>query len=295
MNITNKFGVPETLVKLANLNEYKKSSDYSVTEIISPPRIQRLRKKYGNRLQTDVSDLLWQMMGTALHNVAEKSQVKNHINEERIKLKIDNVTLSGAIDVQVISNNQVRLIDYKFCSVYSVMDIKPEWETQLNIYGWMVNKVKGLDIEGLQICAMLRDWSRAKAKFSSDYPESTIKVLDVPVWSLDKTESYIKERINLHQKSKFLSDIGDDLPLCTDQERWKKPEKYAVMKKGGKKAVKLFEIKSLADEFANVKNEKTGGFYVEHRVSEPVRCSGNYCGVSEWCSQYSKENTQGNA
>ena len=295
MNITNKFGVPETLVKLANLNEYKKSSDYSVTEIISPPRIQRLRKKYGNRLQTDVSDLLWQMMGTALHNVAEKSQVKNHINEERIKLKIDNVTLSGAIDVQVISNNQVRLIDYKFCSVYSVLDIKPEWETQLNIYGWMINKVKGLDIEGLQICAMLRDWSRAKAKFSSDYPESTIKVLDVPVWSLDKTESYIKERINLHQKSKFLSDIGDDLPLCTDEERWKKPEKYAVMKKGGKKAVKLFEIKSLADEFANVKNEKTGGFYVEHRVSEPVRCSGNYCGVSEWCSQYSKENTQSNA
>ena len=47
MKITNKFNVPETLVALATRDYYTKGkSDYSVTEIISPPRIQRLRRKH---------------------------------------------------------------------------------------------------------------------------------------------------------------------------------------------------------------------------------------------------------
>lgn len=289
MKITNKHNVPETLVQLTKSSDYRKNADYSVTEIISPPRIQRLRKRYFSRLQTDVSDLLWQMMGTALHNVAEKSEVANHINEERLTLEIDNVTLSGAIDVQSISKKSVKVIDYKFCSVWSVLDIKPDWETQLNIYGWLIHKVKGLDIEGLQICAMLRDWTRSKVKFTQDYPTAPIKMLDIPKWDFKKTEEYVKERIYLHKQSKFLADIGEELPLCTNEERWKKCDKYAVVKTGGKRAVKLFDKKELAEFFAGEKNEKSGGFYVEKRIAEPIRCIGNYCGVAEWCTQYNEE------
>ena len=71
-------------------------------------------------MQTDVSDMLWQMVGTAIHDVAERSVVKNHINEERLKVEIDEVTLSGAIDVQIVSGKKVKILDYKFCGVYSV-------------------------------------------------------------------------------------------------------------------------------------------------------------------------------
>ena len=139
MKITNNYNLPRTLVALAQRDEYSKGdSDYSVTEIISPPRIQCLRRKYRNKLKSDVSDMLWSMMGTALHSIAEKSKVKHHINEERLKVEIQNVTLSGAIDIQKISQKKVEIIDYKFCGVYSVQKPKPEWEAQLNIYGWLV-------------------------------------------------------------------------------------------------------------------------------------------------------------
>ena len=111
MKITNKFGVPETLVALAQRDSYSKGkSDFSVTEIISPPRVQLLRRKHWKQMETDVSDMLWSMMGTALHVVAERSQVDNHTNEERLYVEMDGVVLSGAIDLQ--HENQYLKIMY---------------------------------------------------------------------------------------------------------------------------------------------------------------------------------------
>ena len=85
MKITNRFGVPDTLLALANRDYYSKGkSDYSVTEIISPPRIQRLRKQHWEEMEQDVSDMLWALLGSALHVVAERSEVADHTNEERL-------------------------------------------------------------------------------------------------------------------------------------------------------------------------------------------------------------------
>ncbi|NBS70317.1 hypothetical protein EBT31_15605, partial [bacterium] len=97
MQITNKFGVPETLVTLATKQYYSKgASQYSVTELLSPPRVRRLRERYDPEIVTDVSDMLWQMLGSALHVVMERGQTKGHITEERIFVDIDGVTISGA-------------------------------------------------------------------------------------------------------------------------------------------------------------------------------------------------------
>jgi hypothetical protein len=53
MKITNKFGVPETLMALANRDFYSKGkAEYSVTEIISSPRIKasgQALARYGAR------------------------------------------------------------------------------------------------------------------------------------------------------------------------------------------------------------------------------------------------------
>ena len=83
MKITNNFNVPETLLALAKKDFYTKgSADFSVTEIISPPRIQRLRRRHWDEMEQDVADMLWMLLGTALHVVAERSEVDNHTNEE---------------------------------------------------------------------------------------------------------------------------------------------------------------------------------------------------------------------
>ena len=47
MKITNKYGVPDNLVTLASREYYTKGkSQYSVTELLSPPRVKRLREKH---------------------------------------------------------------------------------------------------------------------------------------------------------------------------------------------------------------------------------------------------------
>ena len=286
MKITNHFNVPEPLVALARKEYYSKGkADYSVTEIMSPPRIQRLKRKHWDDMEQDVTDMLWSMLGSALHVVAERSEVVDHLNEERLFMEVDGVTLSGSIDLQQHVKGGVALKDYKFTSVWAVMNDKPEWEQQLNVYAWMVHKIKGLSIKGLQICAILRDWSTRKAQTESGYPQAQIQMVDIPVWSFDKTEKYVHERIELHKESKVQADWDEELPECTDEERWMRTTTYAVKKEGRKSAVRVFDSEEDAVKLIEESEDKKK-LSVEVRKGEPVRCTGNYCGVNKWCSQY---------
>ena len=289
MKITNKFNVPETLVALATRDYYTKGkSDYSVTEIISPPRIQRLRRKHFEEIEQDVSDMLWMLLGTALHVVAERSEVSGHTNEERLSAGINGIILSGAIDLQKDDEDGVTITDYKFTSAWALMNDKPEWEQQQNIYKYLVERVKKKPVKGLKICALIRDWSRRDAQNKPDYPQAPIQVIDIPMWTFDRTEAFIKERVEMHRDSKVSADWGDELPLCSEEERWVKQTTYAVKKDGRKTAIRVFDTQDEADDLLKEMPEKDKGF-IEIRKGEAVRCTGNFCGVSQWCNQYQNE------
>jgi hypothetical protein len=290
LKITNKHNVPETLVALASRDYYSKGkSDYSVTEIISPPRIQRLRRLHHEEMEQDVSDMLWQLLGSALHVVAERGVAEGHITEERLIAEVDGVKLSGAIDIQKVESDGVTITDYKFTSAWALRQDKPEWEAQQNIYAWLVETVKGQKVKGIQICALVRDWSRREASVKPSYPQAPIQVLELPLWDSSYTEQYIKERIEAHRMSKVQADWGDELPPCSDDERWVRETKYAVMREGRKTAIRVLDTQHEADELA-IKEKG----YVEVRKGEAIRCTGNFCGVAQWCSQYqrSQENQE---
>ena len=292
MKITNKFGVPETLVALASRDYYSKgSSDYSVTEIISPPRIQRLRRKHFEEIEQDVSDMIWMLLGTALHVVAERSEVSGHTNEERLSAGINGVILSGAIDLQKDEDDGITITDYKFTSAWALMNDKPEWEQQQNIYKYLVERVKKKPVKGLKICALIRDWSRRDAQNKPDYPQAPIQIVDIPMWTFDRTEAFIKERIEMHRDSKVNADWNEELPPCTDEERLVRPTTYAVKKEGRKTAIRVFEEQGEAEALLKEMPEKDKGF-IEIRKGEAVRCTGNFCGVSQWCSQFQNEKEQ---
>jgi len=290
LKVTNKHNVPETLVALATRDYYSKGkADYSVTEIISPPRIQRLRRQHHEEMEQDVSDMLWQLLGSALHVVAERGVADNHITEERIIADIGDVKLSGAIDIQRVTDEGIIITDYKFTSAWALRQDKPEWEAQQNIYAWLVEKVKGQKVIGVQICALIRDWSRREASVKADYPQAPIQVLELPLWPLEKTEAYIKERIDAHRMSKVQADWGDELPPCTDDDRWVRETKFAVKREGRKTAIRVFDTQHEADELAVKENG-----YVEVRKGEAIRCTGNFCGVAQWCSQYQQSLKEAN-
>jgi hypothetical protein len=286
LKITNKHNLPETFVALASRDYYTKGqADYSVTEIISPPRVQRLRRKHYAEMEQDVADMLWMLLGTALHVVAERSEVDHHTNEERLMVGINEVVLSGAIDLQKDEDDGITVIDYKFTSVWSLMHDKPDWEYQQNIYKYLVERVKKKPVKALKICAMLRDWSRMEASIKPDYPQAPIQMVDIPMWDYDRTEKFIEQRIELHRDSKVSADWDEELPLCTDEERWMRTTKYAVKKEGRKTAVRVYDTEQEAQDLLKEMPEKDKGF-IEIRKGESVRCTGNFCGVSQWCSQY---------
>ena len=282
MKITNKHGVPETLVALASRNYYSKGkSDYSVTEIISPPQIQVLRRRHWEEMEQDVSEMLWSLLGSALHVVAERGQAEGHITEQRLAVAVDDVLLSGAIDLQHDDGEEITITDYKFTSAWALRQDKFEWEAQQNIYAWLVWKAKGRPVKSVRICALVRDWSRREAQIKPDYPQAPIQVIELPLWPLEKTEAYIRERIDLHREAKVRGDWGEDLPPCTEDDRWIRETSYAVKKEGRKTAVRVFDN----EDAAKVLADEVKGF-VEIRKGEAVRCTGNFCGVNQWCKQY---------
>jgi len=280
MKITNNWNVPETLMTLATTEYYSKgASQYSVTELMSPPRIRRLREQYGDKVVQDVSDNLWQLLGSALHVVMERGITEGYIQEERLFINVDEIAISGQIDLQKETPDGIVIIDYKFTSAWAVMQDKVEWEQQLNVYKWLVEKVKKRKVVGLQICAFIRDFSRHEKK--EGYPKAPIHMVDIPMWDAVKTETYVRDRLEQHRNAKMFQDFGEELPLCSDEDRWMRETVYAVKREGRKTAIKLFKSIEEATELA----EKEKG-YVETRKGEPVRCTGNYCGVAQWCNQY---------
>ena len=283
MQVTNVHNLPEPLVTLARREYYSKgAAQYSVTEIMSPPKIRRMREKYDDQIVTDVSSMLWSLLGSALHVVMERGETSGWIKEERLFAEVDGVSISGAIDLQEEGEAGITIYDYKFTSAWAVMQEKEEWIQQLNIYKWLVETVKQRKVVGLKICAMVRDYS--KHDLREAYPAAPICVVDIPLWDSVKTEMYIRERLEMHRESKMRADFEEDLQNCSNEERWMSETTFAVKREGRKTAIRVFKTIEEATDLA----EKEKG-YVETRLGEPRRCTGDFCGVSQWCAQYQGE------
>ena len=283
MKITNKQGLPAPLVALLARDFYTKgASQYSVTELMSPPKIRRMREQYDEEMEVDATKLIASQLGTFMHARLEKKSVDGYTNEERIFHSIDGITISGAVDLQEHTDNGIVIIDYKFVKAWSVMQTKDDWVTQLNIYKWLVETVKRKKVVGLKICALVRDFNRHDRK--EGYPASPICMVDVPMWDSVKTEMYIRERLEMHREAKMRADFEEELQNCSNEERWMSETTYAVKREGRKTAIRVFKTIEEATELA----EKEKG-YVETRLGEPRRCVGNFCGVAQWCAQYQGE------
>jgi hypothetical protein len=283
MKITNKQGLPGPLVALLSRNYYSKgASQYSVTELMSSPKIKRLREQFDDEMEIDVTKMIASQLGTFMHGKLEAKEVEGYLNEERIFAEVDGITISGAIDLQKEVDGGVVIIDYKFVKAWSVMQNKTEWTTQLNIYKWLVETVKRKKVVGLQICAIIKDYSAHDTK--ENYPEAEAIMIDVPMWDSVTTEAYVRDRLEMHRNAKVDHDFGDELQACTDEERWMSETIYAVKREGRKTAIRVFKSIEEATELA----EKEKG-YVETRKGEYRRCVGDFCGVSAWCKQYQGE------
>ena len=298
MKITNKFGMPKPFVDFARNDKYSKGkADISVTTLIDSPRIRVLKEQHHDKIEVDAVDMIWSLFGTAVHSVLENAEeTENDITEERLYSEIDGWVLSGAVDRQEMSNNQINIIDYKVTSVWSVIYGKPEWENQLNCYAYLVddkNAFKESNVTSLKICAILRDWNRRDSERKENYPKAPIVFVDIPLWSFEDRLKYIKERMTLHQEAQIMFDVYGNINSCVDKDMWKKEDTWAVKKKGQKRAIRVLDSYQEAVDYVKWHSEtdkayvpkKKETYEIELRVGEYTRC-GNYCSVADFCNQY---------
>jgi hypothetical protein len=283
MKLTNKYGIPQTFMNVLERPTYSKGKAHiSATQLLNSPKIVALTRKFDDQIEQDASEMVWSIFGSAVHNVLEHGKDDNHLVEERIHAEFDGWHITGAVDLQILNPDGVDVRDYKTTSVWAAMNEKPEWEDQLNVYAWLVEKVKKVPVTSLGIVAILRDWKERESKQKEGYPEAPIKELPIKLWSMEERTAYIESRIALHSSCDFALETDGDLPDCTPAEMWEKPTTWAIKKKGGVRAFKVYETEEHAKEaIANM--DKV--YEIEVRKGERTRCE-NYCPVSPYCQQY---------
>jgi len=283
MKLTNRHSLPESIINVLKRPEYSKGKAHlSVTQLLNSPKIVALTSKFYDQLEQDASEMVWSLFGTAIHKVLEHGKDDHHVVEQRLHTEVDGWKISGAIDLQVINENGVDIRDYKTTSAWAVMNEKIEWEYQLNMYAYLVEKVKKTPVTSVGIVAIIRDWSRRDAASKEDYPQAPIKEIPIKLWPFEEREAFVMSRVHKHAECDFAIETDDHLPDCTSEEMWETQATWAVKKTGGVRAKSVHQ----SEEEAQIALEALGkGYEIEHRPGERRRCA-NFCQVNQYCQQY---------
>ena len=281
MKITNKHGLPDAILKAVQNDSYRKGdSDYSISELIKPPRKLQLTKKHWDEIEEDVSDLIWSLFGQAVHHIAERANVSG-IVERRLFYEVHGKKISGQMDYYDPSTG--ILTDYKTATVskFSFNDFK-EWEQQQNCYAQLL-RWNGDKVTKLQILGLVRDHRPKEAEtaksFNKPYPGKA-EMITLPLWDDKTAVDFIALRVRIHEAAKLA------LPECTPEERWARPNSYAIKKKNQKNAVaghSNYVNLETAEDMVDVLGRTL--HYVEHRPGKNIRCSG-YCSAAPFCDQF---------
>lgn len=279
MKYTNHHGLPEVIVRAVTNDPYTKgASDYSVTELLKPPRQAALQLKHRDEITEDVSDRIWSLFGQLGHTLLERAGSKNEITERRFFGKFPSCVISAQVDSLSLENGV--LSDWKFTSSYSFKyngTDKPEWIAQLNMQLELL-RMNGLDAKTLQIGAILRDWSKLQAGREPDYPQKSVIAVPIEIWDRKKTVAFMADRVAMHSFART-----NKLPDCSKEDRWARDTKWALMVKGKVRATKLFATKAECELAMDYVKDS----YIEERPGVNVRCE-SYCSVSKYCDQYQK-------
>ena len=286
MNFSNKSGLPPYIadvLKTAYLTDGydapKGEKVISVTTLIGPAQKRVLERQYSADLSVDVLDTIPALLGQALHHILERAGnvAPTAIPEERLATLHDGWTISGKSDLYETKDH--ILIDYKNSSVWTYIFGKKEWEQQLNVLAW-IRKRNGQPVKGLAIVLFCGDWRRNEAKKNPDYPARVVNI-PIPLWTMDEATSYVDARLRLHRQASDGETVS-----CSDEERWAKPDSWAVVKDGNKRAA------SVHSSEAEAASALRGGYHIEKRQGESVRCNG-YClaGTAGVCPQWNADPT----
>jgi len=280
MNYTNKNNLPQVLVDVLTKDFYDyipDENEYTASELINPPKITILKRRHRDEMTVDVSDLFYRVWGNLMHQWLQSFSENESLKEERLKVEIGGYIVSGKPDLYF---NKI-LDDYKLTSIWTYIykSRMNEWTQQLNVYAYLLQDA-GFPPEKLEILAMFRDWTKSKKEHTKGCPNQS-ETIEIPLWDPKDTEDWIAQRLQALAIAERLND--DEIPPCSEKDRWQTETVYAVMKEGRKSSVKNCETEREAEALVT---EKGNGYSVQPRPGICKRCCPEYCDVTPFCNFY---------
>ena len=278
MTITNNLNLPHGLVAAVSPKRHNEPGSLSATTLLKGVKEIILTERHWDEMTDDAANRVWAVFGTAVHALLEQEGADD-FTEETLSAEFGGIKITGRIDNYNMKEGVVA--DYKTASVWKVKfrDFE-DWRRQGLIYSWLLKR-NGFPISRCRFIALLKDHSKTEAARSSEYPQSPVYIyeFDVTDEALAEIEQFIRYKVALYLSHKETPDDG--IPECTADERWASPDKWAVMKKGRKSAVRVLDSEEEAQKLAM--DDKA--LYIEFRKGASKKCEG-YCPCREFCSYW---------
>jgi hypothetical protein len=246
------------------------NSDFTVTGLLSPPQRTFLAQK-ANKIESGYSATM-SIFGSGVHNVLENNvdRESGEFAEQRFYHEMHGLRISGKIDLYAPG----EVHDWKVTAKVQE-EAKQEHHDQAQMNGYLT-KLNGFDVRSVVVNYFDRSWSYLQSLVNPAYPKTafTAFVFDYDEdYAIKKFDETIKDHVNAK---------NGNPRSCTDEERWKKPDTFALMKPEAKKASKV------CSSMAEAESNKKPGQIIQVRPGESTYCK-FFCGFQHVCPQYKKE------
>ena len=294
LTITNNHNLPAPIVRAVEGDPYPtgkaRDFDVSVTQLLKPLLMVSLAKHSKAARTVDVIDRLWSMYGQLGHAVLERFAGKNELSEDRLYTTMNGRVVSGQFDSIMIQDG--IMYDWKFTSVWAILaalqdeERTQDWHDQLNMLAYLAH-VNGHEVKQLRIIAFARDWRPSESLRSDSYPER-VEEFVIRLDSFDETKAAMGRRVKRYFEAQDTLPI--DVTPCTPEERWRKPDTWALFKDKNKRATRTFDNEDDAQQALALaaENAPKAKFRIEYRQGEDVRCNGGIDKRAQYC-EYAAE------
>jgi len=286
MIITNKYDLPQAFVNLATEEYQVKPYEYRATSLLKGFKETLINRQFHDQITVDVSDMVWLLFGKAVHYMLEQEELKpTEVREQRLYMPFGDYTLSGQFDLYDYETK--KLTDYKTASVWKIIhEDYDDWYRQGAIYAMLMEQ-HDMPVDTVEFVPFLKDHSKTKSLYQGDYPDHAVRKVKFNLTTDDIkwARQFVADKFE--DIAMFEQMNVNDIPPCTEEERWQEPSTFAVMKEGRKSALKVeaSEEDAWAWVEKKVKEKDLPKVNVEHRPGTNKKCL-HYCFSSQFCNYY---------
>lgn len=313
----NVSAVPLSLAVFLAVDNYDHDdATISATTLIKPLRQIVLSKRVNNDgASIDLIQMIPSRMGSAIHDGIERAWLDNYASametlghpqkiidririnptpeqlladkafgndvipiylEQRAQKQVGKYSVSGKFDF--VGDGRVE--DFKTTSTYTAMNNTNDekYILQGSIYRWLNPEIVTQDVMAIQF--IFTDWSAARARAESNYPQSRIQQRILHLMSIPETDRYVRNKLN--QIDEYWDAPEESIPLCSDDDLWRSAPVFKYYKNPEKttRSTKNFDTKQEA--YIRLAEEGGKGLVLE-KPGQVTACK--YCPAFSACSQ----------